>query len=234
MESASETFHPGIFIMMKYPEAGKVKARLAQFIGEEAAVGLYQVFIQDTIAAVQALKTPFHIAVHPPESQEKFAKWLGISHMYFRQRGANLGERLHNGFNTMFGQKYHQVIALASDCPDIPVEILRKAVLNLQSHKAVIGPAPDGGYYLIGFCRDSFIPDAFEDISWSTETVFQETLARIEGKTKAVHVLPEWRDIDTKSDLQEFYTRHRSQKSNELESMRYIRSHHKLLQVLFS
>jgi len=234
LESDTKARHLGIFIMMKYPEAGRVKVRLAQSVGEEAATGLYQAFVQDTLATVQAVDIPFHIAVHPPESQEKFAGWLGPSYRYFKQKGADLGERLHNGFVTMFDEEYQQVIALASDCPDLPVAILQTAVASLQTHKAVIGPAPDGGYYLIGFCRDLFVPNAFRDIPWSTGTVFEETLSRIELETKQVHVLPEWQDIDTRSDLLGFYKKYQSQSKDSLHSMKYLRSHPGLLHILLS
>ena len=234
MESATSTFNPGIFIMMKYPEVGDVKARLAQSIGEEAATELYRVFIQDTLTTVQSLDTPFHIAVYPPESQEKFSQWLGPSYQFFRQKGMNLGQRLQNGFNTMFKKKYQQVIALASDSPDLPIRILQTAISSLQTHKVVIGPASDGGYYLIGFSRDLFIPEAFEEISWSTETVFRETLKRIESVTHQINVLPEWADIDTKSGLKKFYTINQSEPSKMLYTMRYLRSNPGLLKVLFS
>ncbi len=234
MGIAVNTLRPGIFIMMKYPEAGKVKVRLAQSIGEEAASSLYRAFIQDTLTIVQSLDVPFHIAVQPPESQEQFAEWLGTSYKFFHQEGKNLGERLQNGFETMFKKGYRQVIALASDCPDLPIEILQSAVSSLQTHKVVIGPAPDGGYYLIGFSHDLFIPNAFRNMLWSTEAVFQETLSRVELETNKVHVLPEWQDIDTRSNLQEFYKKHQSQPSDSLYAMKYLRSHHGLLQILFS
>lgn len=220
--------------MMKYPELGKVKARLAQSIGEEAATDLYRAFIQDTLTTVQSLDIPYHIAVYPPKSQERFAQWLGPSHQYFRQQGLDLGKRLQNGFATMYKKEYQQVIALASDSPDLPIEILQKAVSRLQTHKVVIGPASDGGYYLIGFSHDLFISDVFEDIFWSTATVFRETLSRIKSVTSQVHVLPEWADIDTKSDLQKFYETYRLQSSKTLHTMKYLRSHSKLLQILFS
>jgi rSAM/selenodomain-associated transferase 1 len=219
---------------MKYPEEGNVKMRLAQSLGEEAATGLYRAFIQDTLTTVRSLDIPYLIAVYPPESQELLAQWLGPSYQIFHQQGTNLGERLLNGFETMFKKEYQQVIALASDSPDLPIEILRTAVSSLQTHKVVIGPASDGGYYLIGFSHDFFIPDVFEDISWSTETVFRETLSRIESVTNQVHVLPEWADIDTKSDLREFYETYQSQPSKTLHAMNYLRSHPRLLQILFS
>jgi len=234
MESTTNALRPGIFIMMKYPEVGKTKARLAQSIGEEAATNLYRAFIQDTLITVQSLDVSFHIAVYPPESQEKFAQWLGPSYRFFHQQGKNLGKRLQNGFATMFKKEYQQVIALASDSPDLPIEILQTAISSFQTHKVVIGPASDGGYYLIGFSYDLFIPDAFEKISWSTETVFRETLSRIESVTNQVLVLPEWPDIDTKSELQKFYEAHQLQPSKTLHTMKYLRSHPGLLRILFS
>jgi rSAM/selenodomain-associated transferase 1 len=217
---------------MKYPEVGKVKMRLAESVGENAAADLYRSFIQDTLTTVQSLNIPYHIAVHPPESIEQFQQWLGPSYQFLQQKGMNLGERLQNGFLTMFQKGYRQVIALASDCPDLPLEIVQNAVSSLQTHKVVIGPASDGGYYLIGFSNDFFIREVFEDISWSTETVFQETLSRIESVTNLVHILPKWSDIDTRSDLMQFYETYRFQPTKKLRAMDYLRSHPQLLQVL--
>ncbi|MDH4214459.1 MAG: TIGR04282 family arsenosugar biosynthesis glycosyltransferase [Candidatus Thorarchaeota archaeon] len=234
MENTRNPFRSGIFIMVKYPELGMVKERLAQSVGEEAAIDLYRAFIQDTLQTVQSLDIPYHIAVYPPASQERFAQWLGPSHQFFGQEGVDLGQRLQNGFATMYKKEYQQVIALASDSPDLPIEILQKAVSSLQTHKVVIGPASDGGYYLIGFSHDLFISKVFEDIPWSTATVFRETLSRIESVTSQVHVLPEWADIDTKSDLQKFYETCQLQPSKILHTMKYLRSHSKLLQILFS
>ena len=234
MEDTLNTVHPGIFIMMKYPEEGKVKLRLAQSIGEESATGLYRAFIQDTLASVCALDIPFHIAVYPPESQGEFTQWLGPSYQFFHQQGTDLGQRLQNGFVTMFKKEYEQVVALASDSPDIPTEILETAVISLQTHKVVIGPSTDGGYYLIGFSRELFIPQAFEEITWSTDSVFKETLSRIESVTHEVHVLPEWADIDTKSDIRKFYETYQSQTSKKLHTMKFLRNHPKLLHTLRS
>ena len=228
------TFHPGIFIMMKYPEVGKVKSRLAKSIGDEAATSLYRTFVQDTLTTVQSANIPFHIALYPPESQDEFARWLGRSLEYFPQEGTNLGERLQHGFSVMFKKEYRQVIALASDCPDLPSEILQTAASHLQTHKVVIGPAPDGGYYLIGFSSDLFVPDAFVGLSWGTESVFQETLARIELVTNQISILPEWQDIDTENDLRNFFEAYQLQSSNTLHTMKYLRNQPELLQILFS
>jgi len=218
--------------MTKYPEAGKVKMRLAESIGTKAATGLYRSFIKDTLTTVQSLSIPYHIAVHPPESLDRFVQWLGPSHQSFQQQGSDLGKRLQNGFRTMFEKEYQQVIALASDSPDLPLEVLQTAISKLQIHEAVIGPATDGGYYLIGFSNALFNPDFFEDIHWSTDTVFQETLSRIHSVTNQVHVLPEWPDIDTNTDLRRFYKTHELQPAKTLHTMDYLRSNPRLLQTL--
>ncbi len=217
---------------MKYPEVGKVKVRLSHSIGAEAATNLYRMFVRDTLTTLESLEYPFHIAVYPPESQNQFVSWLGSSYQFFHQQGMNLGKRLQNGFITMFQKEYRQVIALASDSPDLPIEILQEAVSSLQNQKVVIGPTSDGGYYLIGFSHDSFIPEVFEDISWSTDTVFQDTMSRIESVTNQVYVLPEWADIDTKSDLRKFYQTYQLQPEKTLHTMDYLRSHPGLLQNL--
>lgn len=218
--------------MVKYPERGKVKERLAQSIGKIAATDLYKMFIHDTLTTVQSLDIPFHIAVYPPAAQSRFEKWLGSSYQFFQQKGMNLGKRLQNGFLSMFERKYDHVIALAGDSPDLPIGILERAISGFKTHKAVLGPATDGGYYLIGFSHDVFTPDVFENISWSTETVFQETLSKLESITHQILVLPEWADIDTKIDLQQFHERCRSRTSVNLHTMNYLRNHPEILQIL--
>lgn len=234
MEGTTNTLRPGLFIMMKYPEVGKVKTRLAESVGDEVATNLYREFIRDTLTTARALDVPFHIAVYPPNALVKFSHWLGPSHEFFGQKGTNLGERLHNGFDLMFKNEYRQVIALASDSPDLPPEIIQNAISSLRTHKFVIGPATDGGYYLLGISHDAFILNTFSDISWGSETVFQDTLHRIRSVTNKVHVLPEWLDIDTKDDLKQFYETYKMKHTNTLYTMKYLRNHPELVGALFT
>ncbi len=233
VEDVNKTYHPGIFIMMKYPQAGQVKSRLAHTIGYEAAADLYRTFIQDILATVSSLEIPFLIAAYSPPHYAQLVQWLGSDYEYLLQHGRDLGERLQNGFTDMFKNGFQQVIALASDCPDLPPKYLQTAVSSLQTHDAVIGPSLDGGYYLIGFTIDHFVPGAFESITWSTETVFRETLSRIESATQRVYVLPEWPDIDNKTDLQTFYTTNQSPALSSSFTMKYLLHHPGLLHLLF-
>ncbi|MFW9909371.1 MAG: TIGR04282 family arsenosugar biosynthesis glycosyltransferase [Candidatus Thorarchaeota archaeon] len=224
----------GIFIVMKYPEIGNVKSRLGKSIGAEAATNLYHAFIQDTIKAVESIECSFYIAVHPPSSLEQFTQLVGSSYNLFPQKGMNLGERLQNGFLTMFDAGYKQAIALASDSPDLPSHILEEALSSLQTHDAVLGPTPDGGYYLIGFSYERFVPEVFIDVPWGSESVFEETIARIRPSIEQLYLLPEWDDIDTKDDLRKFYERYKSESVNSLDSMKFLRSHPELIEILYS
>jgi hypothetical protein len=228
-DTGSMKFSPGIFLMTKYPEVGSVKSRLAKSIGNRAATDLYRAFIQDTLLTVQSVELPFHIAVFPPVALEKSMKWLNGSYRFLPQEGANLGERLHNCFVRMFEEKYEQVIALASDSPGLQADILHKAVSSLQGHDCVLGPALDGGYYLIGFSRKCYLSAVFEGISWGTEFVFEETLSILKANSRHVHVLPEMMDIDTESELREFYEKHRMHPSKPPNTMKYLRKHPDLL-----
>jgi len=224
-------FIPGIFIMMKYPREGSVKSRLAKSIGKNAATALYRAFIRDTLLTVESLEFPFHLAVFPPEALEKSVNWLGASYEFFRQEGVNLGERLHNGFTRMFEEKYEQVIALASDSPGLPPDILYKAVSSLQRQDSVLGPAFDGGYYLIGFSKESYIPEVFEGIAWGTEAVFNKTLSLLKSVSRQVHLLPEMTDIDTVSELRKFYDTCQMQPSKAPHTVSYLRSHPDVLRL---
>jgi rSAM/selenodomain-associated transferase 1 len=127
----------------------------------------------------------------------------------FPQAGADLGERMKNAFQHCFADGFDDVIIIGSDIPDLPPEIFAEAFAALENRGAVIGPAADGGYYLIGFRKETFAPEAFEGIVWSTQAVFAETVARLERVGVGVHLLPSWRDVDTVDDLRDLVRRHR-------------------------
>jgi hypothetical protein len=110
-----------------------------------------------------------------------------------------------NAFIRSFSKGFHRVILVGAGIPDLPEKIIDDAFSNLQKYPAVIGPALDGGYYLLEFNSNTFIPDVFEDIPWGTDRVYEQTLTGFEKKRLQVHTLPIWRDIDTYKDLVHFY-----------------------------
>jgi glycosyltransferase A (GT-A) superfamily protein (DUF2064 family) len=115
-----------------------------------------------------------------------------------------------NCFQRCFADGFSQVVIIGSDIPDLPPETFAEAFTALERRDAVIGPAVDGGYYLVGFREETFIPEAFEGIAWSTEGVFAETLERLIRAGVGVHRLPSRRDVDTPEDLRDLVRRNRN------------------------
>jgi hypothetical protein len=216
-----------ILFFVKYPEAGNVKTRLSNALDDGSAARLYQCFVTDLLAMLRETGYPVTVCYTPADKEKAFQEWLGNQYHYMPQRGGNLGERLQHGFSEAFARGYDGAVAIGSDSPDLPARFIHEACAELEHDSVVIGPAIDGGYYLIGFTRHTFSPRAFEGIEWSTPTVFAETLRRLQDSSKEgdIHILPAWKDVDTLEDLQALY--HRSQESSfaSSDTMRYIGEH---------
>ena len=199
---------PCLLLFLKYPDKGKVKSRLSKEFGEDTVLLLYEAFVLDVLETVNKGKYRFTICFHPPSAHEKIASWLGKSYLYMPQNGSDLGEKMKNAFVSAFSEGFEKVILIGSDIPDLPKEIIDEAFAS--DREAVIGPATDGGYYLIGFKRDTFLPHIFEGMGWSTGSVFERTIETFRKHSCKVHVLPQWRDVDTPEDLRAFYERNRN------------------------
>jgi len=190
-----------ILFFTKWPEPGQVKTRLGRDIGSHHAARLYRFFVQDLSTQLRRMETHAICCYEPAAKKASFRNWLGDDFDYVAQQGENLGERLVNAFQWAFSHNFGAVIVIGTDSPDLPEDYLYQAQTALAGHDVVIGPSQDGGYYLIGFQKETFLPEAFEDIDWSTERVFHQTKARMNENRRSLHVLPTWFDIDTRSDL---------------------------------
>ena len=196
-----------ILFFIKYPEPGEVKTRLAETIGSEKAVQLYRNFILDLLAKLESTRLHFAICFYPEQKKALLMEWLGEGYEYIPQKGVDLGERMAAAFLDAFAGGYRRVILMGGDFPDLPRPFFEKALGALNTHDAVIGPAIDGGYYLIGFNQETFFRQAFEGIHWSTEGVFRQTLSILKAYRRRVYVLPAWNDIDTIEDLRHLIER---------------------------
>ncbi|MFH1673926.1 MAG: TIGR04282 family arsenosugar biosynthesis glycosyltransferase [Pseudomonadota bacterium] len=196
-----------ILVFVKYPEPGHVKTRLALCIGADAAAELYRAFILDILSTLKIAGFPFRICFCPEDKRALLLDWLGKEHHYMPQRGQSLGERMKNGFVDAFADGNERVIIIGSDSPDLPPSILREAFDGLSIHDVVIGPSRDGGYYLIGFKKNTFLPSIFDNIPWSTPSVFSATMAVLRNSALDVYMLPEWNDIDTVDDIKQLVLR---------------------------
>jgi uncharacterized protein len=210
-----------LLLFVKYPDKGKVKSRLSKDFGEESVLRLYESFVLDLLETLNKGGYRLIICFHPPSAQEKIASWLGKSYLYMPQNGSDLGEKMKNAFASAFSEGCEKVILIGSDIPDLPKEIIDEAFAN--DGEAVIGPATDGGYYLIGFKRDTFLPHIFEGIQWSTASVFERTMEIFRTHSCKVHVLPQWRDVDTPEDLRAFYERNKNTAFVDSRTMGFIK-----------
>jgi len=211
-----------ILLLTKYPQKGVVKQRLARNLPENKVIDLYGCFVLDSIETLKASGIPFSICYYPRTKIGGFQSWLGTNVTYIPQRGRDLGQRLRNAFSDAFNMEFEKVIAIGSDSPDLPVRVLVESSTALDSHDAVIGPSTDGGYYLIGFSRRGFLPNAFEGIHWSTSQVFEDTLSKLEGAGLKTHILQRWSDIDTMDDLSALFQNLCEQSSFAPRTMRFI------------
>ena len=117
---------------------------------------------------------------------------------------------MENAFAHLFSSGFERGLLIGSDIPDLPHELIEEAFSALDEKDAVIGPASDGGYFLIGFRHSTFLRDIFRGIAWSTGSVYRETMEIFEKAGYRVHVLHEWSDVDTIDDLRSLYRRNRN------------------------
>jgi rSAM/selenodomain-associated transferase 1 len=190
-----------LLFFVKYPEKGRVKSRLASVIGDEPAAKLYRDFIIQMLSTLKTGDFPLYICFYPKNAIKALREWLGGQYHYIPQKGEDLGERMRSAFTEAFKIGFRRVVLIGSDIPDLPLEFVEEAFTSLKIIDAVIGPALDGGYYLIGFKDRTFSPQVFNGMTWGTETVFDETMQALNKLRRKVHTLPYQRDIDTVADL---------------------------------
>lgn len=211
-----------ILLFVRAPVKGKIKSRLGSAIGEDAALELYRNFVLDTIDAIVKSGHPFRIFFHPPDAGEALASWLGPHFHYIPQAGDDLGENMERAFRKVFTEGFTRAVLLGSDIPDVTPAVLNEAIESLGTNDVVMGPAADGGYYLIGCNRGSFLPNVFHGIVWGTSTVFRETMGILHEASLRVHLVPEWQDVDTKDDLKSLFERNRDTTFDKSRTMAYL------------
>ena len=217
-----------VLLFIKAPMQGRVKSRLADAIGEEAALDLYRSFILDTIDMLERTGCEFRIFCHPPEAVAEVSLWLRASPVV-PQEGDDLGARMENAFRRVFSEGWSRAVLIGSDIPDLPESVIPEAFTLIMKHKVVLGPAADGGYYLIGFDREAFLPAPFSGISWSTADVFARTRDVLQAAGLRVPLLREWRDVDSFDDLQALAARSGHSPFRSSRTMTYLAQNRSIL-----
>ncbi len=186
-----------LIIFSKNPLAGFVKTRLAASIGAEEALRVYEelrAITERAAAGADCSRAVFYSDYIPEE--DLFLDGGTGAHL---QQGADLGERMHRAIVEGFRLGFRQVVLIGTDCPELSAFLIDRAFEALESHDAVIGPARDGGFYLVGLTRP--VPELFLQRQWSHGEVLRDTLAILGGQQAETAILPALSDIDTIEDL---------------------------------
>jgi len=189
-----------LLIFVKYPEPGGVKTRLAEDLGYEKAAEIYASMAESVIhnlSRSEEYKTV--IFFDPPYRKREMENWLGKRYQLLAQEGNSLGERMANAFDKTFSLGAEKAVIIGTDCLEITEEIISRAFQSLDEMDVVLGPAEDGGYYLLGMKEST--SEIFDDITWSSSQVLGQTINKIKTMGLKFSLLKTLRDIDTISDL---------------------------------
>lgn len=188
-----------LVIFVRNPISGQVKTRLAKDIGDERALAIYLQLLQHTLEITRGLS--FRKFIYYADEVSDYDLWSVPGYTKRKQNGNDLGERMHNSFKELFDQGFTRIIIIGSDCLQLKTETLEEAVALLDINAAVIGPASDGGYYLLGLSK--FYPDLFINKPWSTNQVFAKTIDDFVKQGISYALLEVLSDIDDVTDLEE-------------------------------
>ena len=190
-----------LMIFYRNPELGKVKTRLAASIGDDKALAVYLDLAAHTRQITEAARSDKvvfysdYIDTEDNWNSEPFQKEL--------QKGDDLGSRMENAFNWAFQSGYHSACIIGTDCFDLTAQLIDQAFTALEVFDVVIGPARDGGYYLLGM--NKLHANFFKQKDWGTHTVYSDTLEDIGNLDLQFSLLPILTDVDEKSDLPRRY-----------------------------
>lgn len=185
-------------LFAKEPRSGLVKTRLAAQTSAAWAAEVADAFLRDLLDRLSTIDAQRLLAFAPPGAEAFFSAVAGARYGLIPQSEGHLGQRLSTFFAGQFPGA-QAVVVVGSDSPTLPLEYVQQAFDELQRAEVVLGPALDGGYYLIG-CRR--LPPIFEGIRWGTANVLAETIARLTSADWRLALLPPWYDVDTREDWQ--------------------------------
>ena len=183
-----------LIIFLKAPRLGEVKTRLAKALGRERARDAYRQLVDTLLRNLRKLPD-VELCYTPADAKDEITPWLQPGWTAVPQTTGDLGARLTDAFN-------RGAVIIGSDCPYVTAKDIREAFEALRTCDLVVGPATDGGYWLIGLRQPQ--PSLFTNIPWSTENVLAETLARAKTAGLKIHLLRLLADIDTAEDWETF------------------------------
>lgn len=199
-DQGAEVFHfptskSLLLIFTKNPIPGKCKTRLAKDVGDEIALDIYRFLLHHTESVSRQVKADRWVYYSDAIVEDDL--WDGHYYTKMLQKGADLGSKMHHAFEDGFGQGYQKIVIIGSDLYDLKSDDIDAAFEALNTNDIVLGPAEDGGYYLLGMKKPH--PTIFADKEWGTNTVLETTLDSLQGEKWVL--LDVKNDIDTLEDI---------------------------------
>ncbi|PHI19533.1 glycosyltransferase [Lewinellaceae bacterium SD302] len=190
-----------LIVLVKNPIAGKTKTRLAASVGHPKALKMYRILMEYTQQQAAGLRDTERLLLYSDRVTHN-DEWPDELYTKGVQEGPGLGERMENAFARAFAEGAERAVIIGSDCPGVTTELLQTALGALRDKDLVIGPALDGGYYLLGMRKSQ--PTLFRDMNWSTEDVAAETLARARKLGLSIAELVPLSDVDYLEDWEHY------------------------------
>jgi len=190
-----------LIVFLKAPRPGQVKMRLAATLGAAAACAAYRRLVETLLRQIATLKN-VELRFTPDDAESEIKPWMQEHWQLAEQGAGDLGRRLDQAFQSAFRNGSGRVVIIGSDCPEVTAADIESAYAALLSHDVVVGPAVDGGYWLIGLRAAQ--PALFIDMPWSTSLLLRETLERSRDAALRVHFLRTLSDVDTEADWRRF------------------------------
>ncbi len=185
-----------LIIFVKNLQYGKVKTRLAAKVGDDKAFEIYKTLLDHTYNVVRRLNCDKYIFYS--DFIEENDIWSEDDCIKVLQTGNGLGERMLHAFSMLFEKDYDRIAIIGSDCAELTSSVIENAFSKMNEADIVIGPADDGGYYLLGMKKRN--EHLFQNISWSTSSVLEQTLAVCIKEGLSFYLLPVLSDIDEEQD----------------------------------
>jgi uncharacterized protein len=197
-----------LVIFARLPRKGDVKTRLGKSIGMHKSAELYRLFAEHAFTLGRQLLvagSTVYVFYDPGANADEMRAWVGPSLLLVPQEGATLGDRMRRAFDVTFAEESKQTIIIGTDVPELDLLTIERGYDALHHHDAVIGPASDGGYYLLGMNAPT--KELFDGIAWSSGTVYRDTVEHLRRLNLSFCQLNELADIDTISDYEAYLGR---------------------------
>ena len=208
-----------VLLFTRYPRPGAAKTRLGAAIGMERAADLQAAFIHDELRMLESLGVRVRACCEPSTPLQAYRDLFGERLEYVVQRGTDLGERMQNALHDALDAGEGRAVLIGSDLPDLPAGHVRAAFAALGSTALCLGPAPDGGFHLLGLSAP-MPPGVFAGVDWGGPHVLARTLDNCRRQGLGPAVLETWPDVDTPLDLAAYARRNRDAHTRTMARIR--------------